>query len=158
MQNGLYATRKIAALPRISTLTLNTSSLCHSTNCSPGWFFFNRGQRNRLSRKIRTAVAPPHHHYRVGNYHTHIFIGPIEPRSKRFMMDCAQREPLGAYRAMMLLPSIMGSFQSNLRIVVAHVEATGQKSVHACYRTVLSVFRSPRCLVKAAPNAVCMHL
>ncbi|AIJ42901.1 hypothetical protein FH42_19870 [Klebsiella pneumoniae] len=71
--------------------------------------FFNRWQRNRLSRKIpEQSLYHPTTIYRVGNIHTHIFIQTNRTTIKRFMMDCAQRQAVRYFtRAMVLLPSDM---------------------------------------------------
>lgn len=85
----------------------------------------NRWQRDRLPCKIpEQSLHHPTTIYRAGNLHTHIFIQANLTTIKRFMMDCAQCQAIRYFtRAMVLLPSDMGSFQSNRRIVVAHVKA-----------------------------------
>lgn len=87
--------------------------------------FFKRWQRNRLSRKIlEQQLYHPTTIHRIRNHHTHIFIQANRTKIKRFMMNYVQRQVIRYFaRAMMLLPSDMGSFQSNRRIVVAQVEA-----------------------------------
>ncbi len=86
--------------------------------------FFNRWQRNRFSRKIpEQSLYHSTTIYRAGNHHTHIFIQTNRTAIKRFMMDCAQCQAIRYFTRAMVLLSDMSGFQSNWRIVMAHVKA-----------------------------------